>query len=685
MALMVPELRTPAATHMGGEGANWIGMADYVDTDHIFQNMGEGTYAHSGALAIRAAVAAKVNITYKILFNSATAMTGGQPVEGEFTADDIIWQLHAEKVGQIVLLTEYPQRARSLPKGVAIYPRTELEAVQQRLREIPGVTALVYEQGCAAERRRLRKQKAFPDPAIRTYINPAVCEGCGDCGKKSACVSLVPLPTELGVKRAVDQESCNKDYSCVEGFCPSFVTVKGGAPRVSQIDMAMAQAAGAALAAQDEPMPVATGNLLIAGIGGTGTITLGATLAQAALLDGKRVTTFDVTGLAQKNGPVYSHIRVLAGEDDGQYQPRIPAGQLDILIGCDIASAAAPSVAPLLSGDRSRAFINHHLVPVAAFQRNPDLRMDAGDYADVLASVLPPSRLALFDPGDRLSRILGQGPLMNIALLGFALQTGNVPIRAASIEAALTRGGKPDFPSLFALRIGRLLAIDPARAEALAGGEDTAAWVPLAERTLEQIIVRSREILTAYQNPTYAERYERKVRAIALRDPNGEVARIFAANLFKLMRYKDEYEVARLYTDPAFMEGLRRDFTGAVQISFNLAPPLLAHRKTVDGEPRKMQFGPWMRGMFRLLAPLKILRGTPFDPFAWSADRKLERALIAEYEAWVDQAIAGVNDRNYAVVADIAAIPEAIRGYGPVKERSVEAARLRYADLVGKS
>ena len=684
MALFVPELRTPAATQMGGEGANWIGLTDYVATKHVFQNLGEGTYAHSGVLAIRAAIAAKVNITYKILFNSATAMTGGQPVEGEFTADDLAWQLSAEGVHKIVLLTEYPTRRRKLPAGVVALPRTELETVQRELREFKGVTALIYEQGCAAERRRLRKKKAFPDPAVRTYINPEVCEGCGDCGRKSNCVSLVPVESEFGLKRGVDQESCNKDYTCIEGFCPSFVTVKGGAPKVNKIDAAMADTVAAALVGHEVKATADTGNILIAGIGGSGTISLGATLAKAALANGKRVSVFDVTGLAQKNGPVYSHLRIVPGEDERAYQPRIPTGQLDVLIGCDIAGSAAPTVLPLTSPDRTSAYINHHLVPVAAFQRNPDLSISTDDYVDALAMVLPPSRLEMFAPGERASRLLGQGALMNIALAGYALQRGAIPIDAELIEAAMVRGGGPDIPSIFALRLGRLLAIDPHQVEIILGGEMPPQPRLISELPLEAAIARCKEILTDYQSIAYADQFEASVRSVQGRDPHDALTQSYAVNLFKLMRYKDEYEVARLYAAPAFMDGLRKDFSGDLTLNFNLAPPLLAFRKTADGEPRKIKFGPWVYTLFKVLKHLKVLRGTPFDLFGWSHDRKVERMLIKRYKGWIQHAITKLNDANYATAVAIAELPALIRGYGPVKDRNVKAVLSQYETLAAR-
>lgn len=679
MAMMVPELRTPAATHMGGEGGNWIGLADFSNAAHIFQNMGEGTYAHSGLLAIRAAVAANVNITYKILYNNATAMTGGQPVEGDFTADDIARQLLAEKLNRVVIVTEYPDRNRSLPKEIEVFPRTALPQVQKDLRRMAGVTALVYEQGCAAERRRLRKRREYPDPAVRTYINPAVCEGCGDCGKKSNCVSLVPVETEFGIRRGVDQESCNKDYSCIEGFCPSFVTVVGGSPRTAAIDEKLMEAAGRALAGCEVSGTQRAANIVIAGIGGSGTITLGGTIAKAALSEGRRVTTFDVTGLAQKNGPVYSHIRILP-DDAAEYQPRIPAGQMDVLIACDIVSSAAPAIQGLFDEDRSAVIFNPGITPTAAFQRNPDLAFRLDDYVGRISDRVAASRLTAFSPGAGLARLLGQGALLNVAMVGFALQQGLIPVSATSIEKLFRRGGKPDTASIFAFRAGRLIAVDPDRAEDLLGPCDESAPVPLSALPLPQVIDRCRIILAGYQNERYASAYCQRVAEISNIDPKGDFARHYALNLFKLMRYKDEYEVARLYTAPEFMAGIRREFSGEFKLHFNLAPAILPLKRTPDGEPRKVRFGRWMMSGFRLLAKLRFLRGTVFDPFGRSTDRRLERRLIVDYQAWIAEA-ARYLDRDYDRAVEIARLPERVRGYGPVKERSVEEAVKRQGEL----
>jgi indolepyruvate ferredoxin oxidoreductase len=679
MALFVPELRTSAATHMGGEGANWIGLEDFVGTSHIFQNLGEGTYTHSGVLAIRAAVAAGSNITYKILHNGATAMTGGQPVEGEFSAEDIARQLLAERVRKVVLVTEDFERARNPSLEIEVYPRTELDRVQRQLRDIKGVTAVIYEQGCAAERRRLRKAGEFPDPPVRTYINPDICEGCGDCGQKSNCVSIVPIETELGRKRAIDQDSCNKDYTCIEGFCPSFVTVKGGKLNVGEISTDMVEAIGAELVDPSAQSPVVISNIVLAGIGGSGIVTLGRTIARAAMLEGWRVSTFDVTGLAQKNGPVYSHIRLFDAKTGGDYQPRIPASQIDVLIGCDIVGSAAPGVIQLLAPDRSRAFISREMVPVAAFQRNADVSLNTEPYAAALEQVLPRSRLAYIALSDGVRRKIGADALRNIVILGFAIQRGAIHIAPASLEKAMMRHGKADLKSIFALRVGRLLAQNPGRVDELLGSTDEKQAVPIADLPTDAAIARYREILTEYQNSAYADRYESLVRQIERRDPRGQLTKAAATHLFRLMRYKDEYEVARLYASPQFMERLRREFVGDIELNFNLAPPLLPLRRNEAGEPRKIKLGPWTQRLFRVLAGLKWLRGTPFDPFGWLADRRQERRLITEYCGWIDDLLGRLESIDYAAAIRIANLPERIRGYGPVKERNIAKTRADYA------
>jgi indolepyruvate ferredoxin oxidoreductase len=681
MALWVPELRTLAATHMGGEGTNWIGIQPFTDTPHIFQNMGDGTYAHSGSLAIRAAIAAGSNITFKILHNAAAAMTGGQTVEGNLSAADIARQLQAEGVRKVVIVSEEPARHESLRGRIEVHHRDELLRVEAHLREIRGVTALVYEQGCAAERRRLRKQGLHPDPPVRAFINTEVCEGCGDCNAKSNCVSVLPLETELGRKRRIDQESCNKDYTCIEGFCPSFVTVKGGKLRQGTSDAQWLRQLEEALVEPKLPPKSVPYNIVVAGIGGTGIITLGSIVARAAMLDGQRVATLDVTGLAQKNGPVYTHIRLLDDALPGEFRPRVPEEQLDLLIGCDIVGAAAAGVMPLLKRGRTRAVVNHSLVPTAAFQRNTGLNLQPDPFHDALTTVLSPDSVTPVVPVEGERYRVGHGPLLNLYMLGFAWQKGLIPLTAASIEAAMSGSGNAK--SILAFRVGRLAAQDPALARRLMAADEQggASIQPLSERPYEVVVERCASILEAYQNRRYADEYREFVERVRARDPHGEFAHAVARNLFRMMRYKDEYEVARLYRASQFRDALQREFEGDYRVHFNFAPPLLALRKMPNGEPRKVQLGPWVYPMLGLLTKLKFLRGTPFDLFGYSNDRRLERALIREYRQWVEDLLPWLAQVDYSLAVEIAQLPEQIKGYGPVKARNAAAARRKYMEL----
>lgn len=679
MAMWIPDLRTSPSTHMGGEGGTWLGIEPFGGPPHMFQNMGDGTYAHSGALAIRAAIAANSNITYKILCNSAVAMTGGQPVEGSPDAGAIARQTLAEGAAKVVLVAEDPSHFQNLPAEIEVLHRDELMRVQRELRDVKGVTILVYDQGCAAERRRLRKKGEYPDLPIRTFINSDVCEGCGDCNRKSSCVSVLPIETELGTKRVIDQESCNKDYTCVEGFCPSFVTVVGGAPRRAVSSESLEDEVSKRLVPPSlAPLQADTFNIILAGIGGTGVVTLGGILSRAAAMEGQKVLTFDVTGVSQKNGAVFSHIRLLGENAAQDFRPRIPREQLDLLIGCDIIAASAGEVVQLLAAGRTHAIVNADLVPTADFQRDPGFDRTIGRFQSVFAQVLDQEAVDYVSPGQTLTDLIGAGPLLNIFLLGAACQRGLLPLKLETIEGAVGagRGGKRN---LLAFRLGRLAIQDRTTLDALLGAEERV--VPLAERPFDELVVRAKELLTAFQNRAYAEKFGEFVERIRRLDPRGEFSHAVALNLFKLMRYKDEYEVARLYAAPAFRQRFERAFEGDTKLEFNLAPPILSLRKNDAGEPRKVKLGGWMMPMFRMLQHFKVLRGTPFDPFGYLADRKLERQLIRDYREWIEDLAPRLANVNYEAAVAIASIPDLIRGYGPVKERSVEEALTRREGL----
>jgi indolepyruvate ferredoxin oxidoreductase len=680
MAMWIPELRTSPSTHMGGEGGTWLGIEPFGGPSHMFQNMGDGTYAHSGYLAIRAAIAAKSNITYKVLCNSAVAMTGGQPVEGSPDAGAIARQTLAEGAAKVVLVSEDPARFEGLPREIEVHHRDALMRVQRELREIKGVTILVYDQGCAAERRRLRKKGDYPDLPIRTFINSDVCEGCGDCNSKSSCVSVLPIETELGTKRVIDQESCNKDYTCVEGFCPSFVTVTGGAPRqaalsatlMDDLDKRLVEPARA-------PLHADTFNIILAGIGGTGIVSLGGILARAASIDGQGVLTFDVTGVSQKNGAVFSHIRLIGAQSANDFRPRIPREQLDLLIGCDIIAASAGEVVPLLSAVRTHAVVNADLVPTADFQRDPGFDRSIARFQSVFAQVLDDQSIDYVSPGSVVTDVVGAGPLLNIFLLGAACQRGLLPLTLASLKQAVG-GGRGAKKNLLAFALGRLAIQDRAALDEMLGSDPVV--VPLAERPFDDLVARAVELLTLFQNRAYADRYATFVQTVRRQDIRGDFSHAVALNLFKLMRYKDEYEVARLYAAPEFRRRLDRAFEGETKLQFNLAPPLLSFRKTDAGEPRKMKFGGWTMTLFRVMQHFKVLRGTPFDPFGHFADRKLERRLIRDYRALIEDLAPRLANVDYAIAVEIASLPDAIRGYGPVKERHVEQARVLQETLL---
>ncbi|MCM2311083.1 MAG: indolepyruvate ferredoxin oxidoreductase family protein [Steroidobacteraceae bacterium] len=682
--------RTLMPTQMGGEGLNWTGIAPFTTLPHVFQNLGDGTYFHSGLLAVRGAVAAGASITYKLLYNDAVAMTGGQPVEGHLSVAEIARQLLAERVRRVVLVSDDPEKFRTpsagIPAGVTIHHRSELDAVQRELRTVRGVTALIYEQTCAAEKRRRRKRGEFPDPPKRAYINAAVCEGCGDCSVQSNCVSVQPKETEFGRKREIDQSSCNKDYSCVNGLCPSFVTVHGGQLRKPQ-----AATLGAGLFTALPAAPTAeirdSWNVLVAGVGGTGVVTVGSVLAMAAHLEGKRASVIDMTGLAQKNGAVWSHLRIGEG-DDALPGARVGLAEADLLLGCDLVTAAEKDSVLTLDPGRSRAVINAYVQPTAAFQLNPDLRIDTDAELRPIRAGVAADRLHGIDATTISLRLLGNTIGANFFLVGYALQAGGLPVRLESVERALELNGQAVEFNKRALALGRLAAHDPA---AIARELEKLAPIQVIPpaQTLDALIERRAAFLADYQDAAYAERYRalvQKVRdAERLRcGSRSSLAEAVARYYFKLLAYKDEYEVARLYTSDDFHRQLEATFEGDYTLRFNLAPPLFSKVDPATGRPRKRAFGAWMQGAFRVLAKLKGLRGTPFNPFGYGVDRRLERQLIAEYEARIAEILAHLDAGTHSVAIEIASLPEHIRGYGVVKAEHVKAVRAREPQLLAR-
>ncbi len=685
LAYGMPDRPTSLPTQMGGEGGTWIGMAPFVGMPHIFQNIGDGTYHHSGPPAIRAAVASGANMTFKILFNDAVAMTGGQPVDGVQTVPGISRQVAAEGVARIVVVTDepdkYPLNADFAP-GTTIRHRDELDAVQRELREIEGVTILIYDQTCAAEKRRRRKRGLFPDPPKRVFINDAVCEGCGDCNVQSNCVSVQPLETEFGRKRRIDQSSCNKDFSCIKGFCPSFVTVHGGSLRKASARTAPDAMTSTDLPAPDLPALTQPYGILITGIGGTGVVTVGAILATAAHMEGKGASVYDMTGLAQKNGAVMSHL-TLAPDAGRIGAVTIGRGGADLLLGCDLVVSRSSDAMGTIAKGRTRAVINDHLVPTAAFQQNVDIAFPAKAITAAIETAVGPDQSHFIDATGLASALLGDSITANFFTVGYAWQLGAIPLSEAAIEAAIRLNGLGVESNLAAFRWGRLAAVDPEKVKAAAGLSGKAPE-PL---TLDEMIARRRAELVKYQNDAYAERYaalvakarEAEEKAAA---GSSEFTEAVARYFYKLMAYKDEYEVARLYTDGAFDAKLRRQFGGRYRIRLHLAPPLLSPRDPKTGLPIKREYGSWILPALKLIARFKGLRGTWLDPFGHSEERRTERQLIGDYEAMIGDLCPRLDRQNRTLAIDLASYPEHIRGYGHVKAKNLaEASRKRDAIL----
>jgi len=679
---------TATFTQMGGEGAPWIGQAPFTETTHIFANLGDGTYTHSGVLAIRAAVAANVNITYKLLFNDAVAMTGGQPIDGGLTVPVLTRQLAAEGVRRIVVVTDEPDKYApgvDFAPGATVRHRDDLDAVQRELRDIEGVTAIVYDQTCAAEKRRRRKRGRFPDPAKRVFINDLVCEGCGDCSNTSNCLSVVPVETEFGRKRAIDQSSCNKDYSCVEGFCPSFVTVHGGTLKQRKAgdlgEEKLALLPEPAHPGLDEPY-----GILVTGVGGTGVVTIGALLGMAAHLEGKGCTVLDMTGLAQKGGAVYSHVRI-ANRPEEIHAVRIAAGGARLLLGCDLVVSASADALSKLQRGYSRAIVNSHQTITGEFTRNPDLVFPGSELQQSIAGATGPDNSEFFDATRLATGLFGDSIASNLFMLGYAYQRGGIPLSAEAIERAITLNGVAVEFNQRAFGWGRRAAADPALVDARATPPTALPVTHRLSQTLDEAIDRRAAFLTEYQNAAYAARYTstvgriREAEAANLSGATALTDRVARA-LFKLMAYKDEYEVARLYTESDFLKRVADHFEGPYELSFHLAPPLLAGRDPENGRPRKHTYGPWMISVFRILAKLRRLRGTPLDIFGRGEERRTERRLIGEYEAVLEEIVNHLSSANHATAVELAGLPLEIRGFGHVKHANLVRVKAREASLL---
>ena len=690
MATWMPERRTGTFTQMGGEGVPWVGQAPFTNEQHVFANLGDGTYFHSGLLAIRQAVAAKVNITYKILYNDAVAMTGGQPHDGVLNVPTIVRQLQAEGVHNIVVVTDGTDRhygPADLPH-VPVRHRDELDAIQRDLRASPGVTALIYDQTCAAEKRRRRKRGTYPDPARRVFINEAVCEGCGDCGVQSNCMSIMPVETEFGRKRQIDQSSCNKDYSCINGFCPSFITIEGGRLRKGRMrdtdESSFATLPMPTLPATDRPF-----GIMVTGVGGTGVVTIGALIGMAAHLDGKGVTVLDMTGLAQKGGSVFSHIRI-ADHPDDLHAVRIAAGEAMAVIGGDLVVSASVEALAKMAAGRTRAVVNRAETPTSEFTRNPDwgFPLEKMERAIREATGDGPTMhtVDFLDAQAIATSLMGDAIATNPFLLGYAWQKGMVPVTLDALLQAITLNAVAVEMNTKAFLWGRRAAFDPDSVARFAAPPEV---VPIRPQTLDELIATRVDVLTAYQDASYAERYRRlvdKVRDVetGVTGSGGShhLSEAVVRNYFKLLAYKDEYEVARLYTDPAFWERVNETFEGDFEVRFHLAPPLMARPDPVTGKLRKKAFGPGMLKVFGWLAKLRRLRGTPWDIFGHSSERKAERALIAQYERDVAELLETLSFLRLPQAIEIANLPEQIRGFGHIKEHNMAQVAARRQQLI---
>ena len=675
-------------TQMGGEGANWVGEAPFSTRAHVFQNLGDGTYNHSGYLAIRAAIAADTNITYKILFNDAVAMTGGQANDGGLTVPQVARQVAAEGAKRVVVVTDEPDKYASdtaWPPGLTVHHRDDLIEVQKELAAVPGVTVMIYDQTCAAEKRRRRKRHTYPDPDKRVIINELVCEGCGDCGVKSNCVSVQPLETEWGRKRTIDQSSCNKDFSCVKGFCPSFVTVHG-----AKLKKGKGVAADHDLPILPDPQLPAieqTYNIIVTGVGGTGIVTIGGILGMAAHLEGRGVGVLDMAGLAQKGGAVFSYVR-FAKKPDDIHAIRVAAGRADLILGGDIVVTGARKVLAAAKHGATTMVVNTAEFLPGDFTRNADFSLPTEKLKRTITADAGRERTHFIDATRLATALFGQSLGANMFLVGYAYQLGAIPLSSAAIERAIELNGEAVAMNKAAFHWGRRAAVDRAQVEALARPAAAPSSDALQlSQSLDEVIARRVAYLTNYQDAAYAERYrslvEKARAAEAVRTPgNSGLTDAVARYLFKLMAYKDEYEVARLYTDGSFLAQIAETFDGdKLRFEFHLAPPLLARRDRTTGLPRKMSFGPWLLPAFRLLAKLKFLRGTAFDPFGRTQERRTERQLVEDYRAMLNKVLDGLTADNHQIAVALAAIPEKIRGFGHVKQRHLAAAKADEAAL----
>ena len=670
-----------AHTHMGAEGSSWIGIQPFTTKKHVFANMGDGTFYHSGLLAIRAAVSGKVNITYKILFNDAVAMTGGQPHDGEMTPEIIAGMCHSEGVKKIVVVTDEPEKLpqnAGWPVGTQIEHRRHLDHVQRELEKVEGVSVLLYVQTCAAEKRRRRKKKQLEDPVRRVFVNQSVCEGCGDCSKESNCLSILPLETEFGRKRKIDQSSCNKDYSCSNGFCPSFVQVVGATPK----KLAGASTVPDSVRLLPEPtraeLPEGDSyNILLTGIGGTGVVTITAVLTMGAHLEGKIFSTVDEFGMAQKGGAVKGHVRIANRlEDMGPSQ--LSTGTANVILGCDSLVTAGEDVLKTISPDRTSVVVNTNEAITGQFVLNPDLKFPTEQVDHRIQAEAGKDKLYAVDATRLATGLMGDSIMSNMFTLGFAYQRGLIPLNKDALMKAIEINGTAVKANQDAFEWGRRYAYNPQVIEELLKTPEVKC-----PETDEEIIAHRRAELVKYQNEAYAARYEALIRRVqsaeASHTPGAHgLTAAVARNLYKLMAYKDEYEVARLYSEPAFRERLEAQFDNIGRVEVLLAPPLLSRIDKKTGKPQKKTFGPWIFPVMRGLAKLKALRGTALDVFGYFEERRHERALIQDFEHIIEELTTGLTPDNHELAIKIAEVPAKIRGFGHVKAPAMAVARAEW-------
>ena len=681
---------TTGYTQMGGEGASWIGESHFVDTPHVFQNIGDGTYFHSGFLAVRAAVASGANMTYKILFNDAVAMTGGQHVDGQLSVPQITRQVAAEGATKVVVVTDEPEKYGAnagFAEGVTVHHRDDYNQVQKQIREVAGVSVIVYDQTCGSEKRRRRKRGTYPDPAKRAVINDLVCEGCGDCGVQSNCVSVTPLETEFGRKRSIDQSSCNKDFSCVKGFCPSFVTVHGGALKKGQGAVADTERTDLFAALSDPVLPPLEQpyGILVNGIGGTGVVTIGAIVGMAAHLESKSFAGMDMAGLAQKGGAVWSHLQIANNQEDLK-AARLGFAGASLILGCDFVTTASEKTMELGQNGKTFAIVNVHEQMTGAFTRDKNYQFPRDELKATISKRLGENNVEFVEATRIATALMGNSIASNMFMLGYAFQKGLLPLGHAAINKAIEMNGAAVEMNKSAFLWGRRASVDIAAVERLLQPKAVAEIPVQRSETLEELIERRVDFLSDYQNRDYAKKYQGLVDRVHGKEQFGKnldgLTEAVARYYFKLMAYKDEYEVGRLYANGVFQKKVEQLFEGNYKVRYHLAPPLFAKKDPETGFLKKKEFGSWVLGVFKILSRMRFLRGTAFDIFGWTDERKMERQLIEDYRLLVEEILDSVNESNFDIAKRLLSLPEEIKGFGHVKEANVIQVRASWQELL---